>query len=143
MRYIKAGLLDNNKLIKAKIRYRGDTIPHWGNEKKSIRVKTSKGQLYQGMRVFNLLAPKFAWQLNNYFSYQLAKRLGLISPKTKLVRVILNNEDRGVHILVEQLREITLRRHHLMPADIYQGEIIGKDKHTDSHISHLFDVSLK
>lgn len=55
------------------------------------------------------------------------------------MRVILNNEDRGVHILVEQLREITLRRHHLMPADIYQGEIIGKDKHTDSHISHLFE----
>ncbi|HIG64169.1 MAG TPA: hypothetical protein EYQ43_00980 [Methyloprofundus sp.] len=136
--YIKAGLLENNKLIKAKIRYRGDFIPHWGKAKKSIRVKTSKGQLYQGMRVFNLLAPKFTGQLNNYYAYQLAERLGLIAPKTKLIRVILNNEDRGVHILVEQIKEITLRRHHLMPADIYRGEIHGKDNFQDIHISKLF-----
>lgn len=136
--YIKAGVMQHNKLIKAKIRYRGDFIPHWGYEKKSIRVKTAKGQLYQGMRVFNLLAPKFTGQLNNYYAYQLAERLNLIGPKTKLVRVILNNEDKGVHILVEQLKEITLRRHQLMPADIYRGEIHGKDNFTNSGIDHLF-----
>lgn len=136
--YIKAGLLQDNKLIKAKIRYRGDFIPHWGNEKKSIRVKTGKDHLYQGMRVFNLLAPKFTGQLNNFYAYQLAERLDLIAPKTKLIRVILNNEDRGVHLLVEQLKEMTLRRNRLMPADIYRGEMHGKDNYKDSLIENLF-----
>ncbi len=137
-KFIKAGIMQDQSLIKAKIRYRGDFFSHWGREKKSIRVKTSKGQLYQGMRTFNLMAPKFIEQLNNYFSYRLATQLELITPQTKLVRVFLNNEDRGVHILVEQLNEMTLRKHKLMPADIYRGEMVGKDKYTDAMIDTLF-----
>ncbi len=138
--YIKARLMkeDGTGLLKAKIRYRGDSFYHWGREKKSFRVKTSKKKLYKGMRSFNLLAPKFVYQLNNYLAFQLAERLGLITPKTQLVRLYLNNEDRGTHLLVEQLKEMTLRRHHLMPADIYRGEMVNKDRFTDSQVENLF-----
>ncbi len=65
--------------------------------------------------------------------------MGLPVPRTDLVRLYINGEDRGIHILVEQLEELTLRRAGLMPADIYRGEIVGKDAFTGSGIVSLFD----
>ena len=54
--------------------------------------------------------------------------MGIIVPRTKLVRVFLNGTDRGIHVLVEQLGEMTLRFRRIMPGDIYRGEIAGKDR---------------
>lgn len=136
--YIKGALLADHKLIKAKIRYRGDFTYHWAWHKKSLRVKTSKDHLFYGLRTFNLLAPQFPEQLNNYLAYQLATHMGLLAPRTDLVQVYLNGEDRGVHILVEQLSEMTLRHKQLMPSDIYRGELYGKDAFVDSSFSSLF-----
>jgi len=138
-KYVKAALLHEQKLIKAKTRYRGDFSYHWAWNKKSLRVKTSKDHLYHGLRKFNLLAPQFAEQLNNYLAYQLASHMGLLAPRTELLRVFLNGEDHGVHVLVEQLTEMTLRHNKLMPSDIYRGELYGKDAYTDGGAATLFD----
>lgn len=126
--YVRGTLMYGDKPQKVKIRYRGDFAYHWAYEKKSIRVKTKKDDLFEGMRAFNLQAPKFKEQINNYLGYQLAEQMGLLGPKSELVRVFINGEDRGVHIKVEQLEELTLRRSAKMPGDIYRGEIVAKDR---------------
>jgi hypothetical protein len=125
--YTKGRMLIDGKLAKVRVKYRGDYVYHWGWDKKSIRVKTRKEDLYNGLRTFNLIAPKTYQQLNNFLSLQLATRLGLIAPQTELVRLGLNGKDRGVHIFVEQITETTLRNFELMPGDIYRGELVGKD----------------
>ena len=138
-KYVKGRLLMDGRLTKAKIKYRGSFQPHWRFEKKSIRVKTSKGRLYKGIRSFNLQAPKFTEQLNNYLAYRLANVLGLVSPISELVRVFINGKDRGVHLLTEQISESTLRRNDWMPADLYRGEILGnKDAFKGSNVNDLF-----
>ena len=126
-RYTKGRMLIDGKLVKAKVKYRGDYFPHWGWDKKSIKVKTGKKNLYKGLRTFNLIAPKTHQQLNNFLSLQLATRLGLIAPQTELVRLSLNGKDRGIHVFVEQITETTLRNAGVMPGDIYRGELVGKD----------------
>ena len=136
--YVEGRILHNGNLLKMKFRYRGDFVHHWGHHKKSLRIKTSKNKLFDDLRRFNLQAPKFKEQLNNYLSYKLAKDMGLIAPRTDLVRVFVNGKDHGVHVLVEQLEELTLRQSGLMPADIYRGEIVGKDAFTGSDIHSLF-----
>lgn len=140
-KYVKGGIFIDGKWEKAKYRYRGDYLYHWAWDKKSIRIKTSKGKLFEGLRTFNLQAPKFAEQLNNYFGYALAREMGLIVPRSELVRVFLNGEDRGVHVLIEQINETTIRRSGLMPGDIYRGEIVGKDSFADNNPSSLFQTS--
>jgi hypothetical protein len=137
-RYVKARMLVDGRLIKAKMRYRGTFVSHWGYRKKSIRIKTSKGKLYKGLRTFNLIAPKYPEHLNNYLGYRLAADMGLIAPDSRLVRVNINGEDQGVHILVEQLKELTLRRNNLMPADIYRGELIGRHSFDGATVDSLF-----
>jgi len=137
--YVKGRILIDGRLVKAKVKYRGDFQQHWAWYKKSWRVKTDKDRLYRGIRTFNLQAPKAAEQLNNLLALKLAKALKVIAPNTRLVNLTINRENVGIYIFVEQLREETLRRLNLMPADIYRGELLGKDKFIDSNIHRLFE----
>jgi len=125
--YIKGGAYYGGKLRKVKIKYRGDTVYHWGYYKKSIRVKTKKSNLFEGMRSFNLIAPRSPEMINNYLSYILADKMGLIAPLTEVVNVNINGELSGIYILTEQLDESTLRRHNRMPGDLYSGDVGRKD----------------
>jgi len=126
--YVDGRMIREGKLTKIKVKYRGDTFYRWAWDKKSLRIKTSKKSLFEGIRWVNLLAPRSEEQLNNYLSYRLANMMGVLAPRTELIRLFLNGEDRGVHILVEQIKEMTLRNASLMPGDIYRGELIGKDR---------------
>ncbi len=127
MEYVKGRILIDGEVRKMSARYRGDTYLHWGSPKKSLRIKTKKKHLYKGMRKFNLLTPKSQVSIVNYSTYRLAAILGLIVPKTEMVDVILNGRPRGVHLMVEQLEELTLRSNKRMPGDIYSGELFAKD----------------
>ena len=73
--YVKGRILIDGKLVKAKVKYRGDFPSHWAWEKKSLRIKTSKDNLYDGMRRFNLQAPKRASQIINFQSLELDEQL--------------------------------------------------------------------
>ena len=128
--YVKGRMLIDDKLEKVQIKYRGDFVYHWGYDKKSIRVRTTRQNMFQGFRSFNLQAPKRDQQLNTYLSLQLAARMELLGPKTKLIRLYINGKDQGIRVFVEQLDESTLRAAQVMPGDLYRGEIIGKDRFT-------------
>ncbi len=136
--YVDGSMYYDGTVRKVELRYRGDFIHHWGFFKKSWRVKVKKGHLFEGLRRFNLIAPKFHGQLNNYLSYRLASRLGLIAPRTELVNVNMNGRPTGVHVLVEQLEESTIREAGSMPGDLYSGELIARDRYfgTDSMLFH-------
>ncbi|MEZ5963719.1 MAG: CotH kinase family protein [Planctomycetota bacterium] len=108
------------------VRYRGDNVYHWGYRKKSWRVKTKKARLFEGMRAFNLIAPRTPELLNNYLAYRLANRLGLIAPRVELVEVRVNGTNMGVHVSTEQLDESTLRAQSYMPGDLYSGDAVAQ-----------------
>ena len=137
--YVEGGIVVDGAIKKVKVKYRGDTHYRWAWDKKSIRIKTSKNYLLDGLRSINLISPRTAEQLNNFLSYRLAHDMGLLAPKTDLVRLYMNGQDRGVYILVEQVKELMLRNNQLMPGDIYRGEIIGKDQFRQSGVDNLFD----
>ena len=126
--YVKGSLYTGNNIERVKIRYRGDYFYHWALYKKSLRIKTRKNQLYQGMRRFNLIAPKVPSFIHTQLSYELARYLDLLAPHSEMVEVNINGKRMGVYELVEQLSETTLRRQQRMPGDIYSGELVQKDE---------------
>ena len=142
--YVKGRMMIDGKLSKVELKYRGDTPYRWAWDKKSMRIKTSKDKLYEGMRSVNLLAARSPEQLNNYLSYRLAELMNLPVPRTKLVRVLMNGKDHGIYILVEQPKEIMLRNRKVMPGDLYRGELIprSKDDFTGGGIFSLFDSAV-
>ena len=126
--YVEGGLWDGRRVLEAKVRYRGDFARHWAWTKKSWRVKTDKDTLFEGLRSFNLIVPKFPEHLNNYLAYRLAQRMGLLAPRVELVHVAINGERSGVHLLCEQLGEMTLRSAGRMPGDIYSGDLVANNR---------------
>ena len=66
--YVKGRMMIDGKLTKVELKYRGDSSYRWAWDKKSMRIKTSKDKLYEGMRSVNLLAARSPEQLNNYLS---------------------------------------------------------------------------
>ncbi len=128
--YKKGQLIYNGGLHPVKVRYRGDSSYHWGYWKKSWRIKTDREVLFEGMRKFNLIAPRTPELLNNHLGHRLATSMGLISPKSEVVPVLINGGFAGIYSLTEQLEESTLRRAGRMPGDLYAGDIAGRDGYT-------------
>lgn len=136
--YKRAVMLDADKVRSVKVRYRGDFYQHWGKHKRSFRVKTSKSELFDGMRTFNLVVPKRREMLNNFLAYRLADLMGLPTPRVELVESTLNGKRHGVYLMVEQLDEGSVRNAGFMPGDLYVGEIIARDVYRGID-SQLFD----
>ena len=126
--YVPGVLINNNNLIKAKVRYRGDYHNHWAHKKKSLRIKLNKNSQYQGLRTFNLIVPQSKDHLNNYLGYKLAETLGILTPKTKLVNLTLNGKHQGVFLFAEQISQTTLQKHSLAPGNIFKGELVKGDQ---------------
>ena len=136
---VEARILRGSQMLDCDVRYRGDNAIHWGNHKKSWRVKMDKDELWGGMRRFNLITPKGSAQLHNYLGYRLASELGLLAPRAEFVQLVINGRLRGVHLLVEQLDESTLRRNGYMPGDLYAGELIGNDTYRGIRTNYVFE----
>ncbi|RLA84538.1 MAG: hypothetical protein DRG78_01170 [Epsilonproteobacteria bacterium] len=124
-KYKKALVVIDGVSYKSKVRYRGDNAYHWIFDNKSWRVKTSKKKLYDKVRKFNLINPKFDGLMQNLLSYELAKTMGILAPEARLVDLSVNGEYKGIKLLVEQIDENFLRNNRRMPNDIYKGDNIG------------------
>ena len=59
------------------------------------------------MRAVNLNAPKMPDQVSGHISLVLARQLGLIAPRSEMVELFVNGENCGVHLLFEQMEEMT------------------------------------
>lgn len=125
--YVPGALQVDGVLQPVDLRYRGDFLLHWAWPKKSWRIKTDRQELFDGMRRFNLIAPKFATQVNDHLGYSLARHLGVMAPHTEMVQVTLNGHAWGLHMLVEQPDESTLRRLGRMPGDLFSGDFVARD----------------
>ncbi len=135
--YIDGLILNNKEMQKIETRYRGDCTYHWGYFKKSMRIKTRKKNLLQGMHKFNLICPREDI-VNNYLSYKLSTEMGLITPYTEMVNVTVNGNHMGIYTFVEQLDELILRRYRRIPGDIYSGDSIGKNIYTPYFYNFIF-----
>ena len=126
--YVKGSLVAmDGSVQQVKLKYRGDFHWHWGFFKKSLRVKTSKSDLYGGLRAFNLIAPKSPGWLDQPMAYDLALRMDLMAPLSEPAVLYQNGKEMGLYAMVEQIEEMTLRRSKRMPGDIFSGEMLGRD----------------
>ena len=52
--YVKARMLIDGKLEKVKVKYRGDFLYHWAFDKKSVRVRTTRQNLFEGSAICSI-----------------------------------------------------------------------------------------
>ena len=111
-------LLDNDNLKTISIRHRGDNPKNWMFEKKSWRIKTRKDEIFYRTRYFDY----YATDIEKYSLGKIANRMGLLSPKVRLVELFINDESSGIFVETEKLNEGFLRRNNIMPINLYKGD---------------------
>ena len=126
----KGFILDeHNKLKKIKVRHKGDNPFNWMLDKKSWRIKTSKKELFELTRYLDYHVPQYNMLLREYSPSGIAEKMGILSPKTRLVELFINDKSFGIYVESERLNEGFLRRNGIMPVNLYKGEQIFNDRY--------------
>ncbi len=135
-------LNENNDLQKIKIKHKGGNPSNWMFEYKSWRIKTKKNEMFDRTRVLNYSYPQLGLILTEYSPASLARRIGVLSPKVRLVELFINDESSGVYIETEQLNESFLRKNNIMPVNLYKGEQIYSEDYIGISNKHYNNPSL-
>lgn len=119
------------------LRYRGDSIHHWGLAAKSWLVRTEKDQPIEGQRRWHVILPRWRSAANYFVNLQMARRMGLIAGNPSLVNLRVNGRQHGgVHLLEPQQDEVFLRQAGLPPGDLYVGDMTPLDDNYVNEAPH-------
>lgn len=118
-KWVRGHIASNgNKIQEIQMRYRGDNPRNWLLEKKSIRLKTKKSELFGRQRYFEY----FPLSVQKYMSSKIAQDIGVLVAQSKLIELYVNGQSNGVFVEKERINENFLRRNLLMPVNLYKGE---------------------
>ena len=115
-------LKEDRSLQKIKIKHKGDNPFNYVFDTKSWRVKFKKDQLMDGTRVYDYSISQSPLVTSDYLPLKIAKEIGILSPKSRLVELYINGKMSGVYIETEKLDELFLRNNNIMPVNLYKGE---------------------
>ena len=126
--YYRAYIKYKGKSYTVKARYMGDNHWHWLYDQKSWRIKTKRSKLIENSRKLNIKNPRTPVILNECVAQDLAKEIGLISPRVYPVKLVVNNIYKGVHLFWDPIDESVIRRFNKMPGSVYSGDGAPPDK---------------
>ena len=132
--YVGAEFIDPKIGYKSaiKIRYRGITYNNWQAEKKSLRLKFPKDNLFQGMSGLNLIIPEDRGYFLEPLNIYRAKKLGLFAPDLKFVRIYINNRDFGVYLSAEPWSGSLLAKNNIIDTNnIFSNKDISGEVDND------------
>ncbi len=111
---------------KMKFRFRGRNIWHWSPEKPSLRIKLNKDNPIDLQRHINLVNPEDLTMVANFYGEALARKFGVLSHNTEMVRLFVNDAYYGVYQMTTREDENMLRMNKRIPGPIFIGDKLGK-----------------
>ncbi len=113
---------------KVGLRYRGDSLHHWGFAAKSWLLRTAKDRPIEGQRRWHLILPRWRSVANYHVNLRMAGHMGLLAADSSMVDVRINGRQHGgIHLLQSQQNESFLRNHQRLPSDLYVGDMTTFD----------------
>ena len=132
--WVRASIYYNDKLKNIRLRYGGDNPINWLLEKKRIRIKSNKLELFDTKRYLEY----FPLNISNLYSYEIMSALGLISNHIGLVEVYINGISKGIFHEKRVINESFIRQNKIMPINVYKGENHAAEKNLTLN-SNLFE----
>ncbi|MEE8410232.1 MAG: CotH kinase family protein [Myxococcota bacterium] len=126
--YVKAFLRKDGVMHSVRLRYRGRKHWHRLGAQKSMKIRVDKGDLVDGVRIFNLINDVTPFGLEEEVILALARDHGLMTPEVEPVWLRVNNGDMGVYRYQAQPAEGLIRRSRRMPGSIYSGNSDATDE---------------
>ena len=112
--YVRAIIFSGDKMMKAKVRLKGDWLDHLEGIKWSFRIKLSKKYSWRGMRTFSIQTPASRFFVNEWLAHKLFEDEDLLTTRYGFIPVYLNNKSLGIYAYEEhfdkQLVESKKRR---------------------------------
>lgn len=110
-------------------RLRGRNIWHWQPKKPSLRIKLKKKWPLNMQRHINLTIPEDRPMIGNYYGDLIAAKLGVLTHKTKFVRLFINSQPSGVYHWQTREDQSLLIANKRMSGPIFIGDSLGKKWH--------------
>ncbi|MBI5434686.1 MAG: right-handed parallel beta-helix repeat-containing protein [Planctomycetes bacterium] len=126
---------EHGALQKVGIKLRGDTSVHWTTMKKSFALRADRGRMFKGYRQLAFSAKEV---LPAYLANSLPSEFGLVCADTAIVPVFWNDRFYGLFRFTETLDESFLRRHVLLPGNIYRGDAAERGEYFKHQERELF-----
>lgn len=122
-------------LQKVSLKLRGDTSVHWTTAKKSFALRADRGRMFKGRRELAFSAKDV---LPAYLANSLPREFGIPCADTAIVPVFLNDRFYGLFRFTETLDESFLRKHTLLPGNIYRGDAAERGEYFKHQERELF-----
>ena len=116
---VTAQLVEGDAASEVELRLRGDTSVHWTAEKKTLAMKSARGEMFQGNRTTVFSAKEV---LPQFAANSMALDFGLIATPTAVVPVFLNQRFYGMFRAFAPLDETFLRNAGRIPGNIFRGD---------------------
>jgi hypothetical protein len=126
--YVPCEIDLGTKLQPAEVRLRGSRHWHVLGEQRSLKVRLPPGDLFQGHRIFNLINDPNPMVVGEELILDLAREHGVLTPRSRFVRVTVNGAELGVMHFETQPDEGLLRLRQRMPGSIYSSNLPGSAK---------------
>jgi len=136
--WVRASIYYDEKLKDIRLRYGGDNPVNWLLEKKRIRIKSNKLELFDKKRYLEY----FPLSISNLYSYEIMSALGLISNHIGLVEVYINGISKGIFHEKRVINESFIRQNKIMPINVYKGENHAAEKNLTLNLNLFENPSL-
>ncbi len=112
--WVKAIVFGDGKIMKAKVRLKGDWLDHLQGDKWSFRIKLKKHYAWNHLRTFSIQTPEARDYLMEWVSHRFYESQDILTTRYGFVPLILNERSLGLYAweehFVKQLVESRKRR---------------------------------
>ena len=112
--WVKAMIFGDGKMMKAKIRLKGDWLDHLQGDKWSFRIKLKKDYAWRRLRTFSVQTPLARGYLMEWVAHKFYDAEDILTTRYGFVPLVLNNRSLGLYAyeehFVKQLIESRNRR---------------------------------
>ena len=109
--WVKGILFGDHKMMKAKLRLKGDWLDHLVGDKWSFRIKMRKDYAWKRLRVFSIQTPFARGFLYEWYSHQLYTHQDILTTRYGFTPVMMGKKSKGLYAWEEHFAKQLVEYH--------------------------------
>ncbi len=148
--WVNGFVFSNNKMMKTKLRLKGDWLDHLHGYKWSYRIKLKKSNTWNHMKVFSIQNPMARMGINEWFLHKFMISEGLLTTRYGFTPLTLNSKNMGLYAweehFVKQLVESQNRREgpiiRFVENALWDSRVLNDKGKMNNKKTPVFDVAV-
>ena len=103
--WVKGFVYGDSKMMKVKLRLKGDWLDHLWGDKWSYRIKVGKGNAWNRLRTFSVQTPEARDFMMEWMAHKLYESKDVLTTRYGFVPLIVNNQSKGLYAWEEHFEK--------------------------------------